>query len=228
MYPLQALRITVGLLVALGGVDAGACHFPYNSVTLALEAACYTVLGSELGYEVREYTPDGTLVIRSNISSVVTTYQEALMEGAYYVLGYFTGLTNAQNVSLLKARTTPLLLRPSRPASQKPWFVDMAIAPGLTPNPLPAPLYGVEVVPLVPSEGVPIQLAARHERLSSSPQPSDFEACAAKLVISLAGSTTWRYNSSSAVSPSYAYFTGEADILSDYDIECWVGVVRAV
>ena len=224
MHLLQGGWLALGLLAMT--VDAAACHFPYNNMTRALDAACYAVLGSELGYEIREYPPSSTLVVRTNISAQVTTYQEALTMGAFYILGYFTGDANAKNISLLAARTTPLLLRPSRPASQTPWFMDMAIAPG-TPQPLPAPLYGVEVVPLVPRKGAPILLAARHEQMSSSPQPSDYEACALKLVTSLAGSTTWRYNASSSVSPSYAYFTGQDFVPEEpYDIECWVGVAR--
>lgn len=219
---------TAVLLVAslCHAASAQVCHFPYNNLTRTLQSACFTVLGSEAGFEVREYSNSrdpGALVVRFNVSSQVTTYQEAFELGTFTVLGYFTGATNARHTSLLDARTTPLLLRPSRPASRTPWFIDMAIAPGIVPHP-PPPTEGVEVVPLVP--GPPILLAARHEQLGSGPQPSDFKACAAALVVSLRGSTSWRYNASSPVSPSFAYFTGQEDFEGPYDIECWVGIDR--
>lgn len=221
-----AALLAATLSAVIGGVGA-ACHFPYNNLTRTLEAACYTVVDAESGYEVREYPPSETLVVRYAVSADVTTYEEALTMGTFYVLAYFTGDGNAQNKSLLGARTTPLLLRPARPASQTPWFVDMALAPGLAPLPLPKPLDGIEVVPLVPHKSAPVFLAARHEQLTSSPQPSDYEACTSKLIASLARSTSWRYNATASTSPSHAYFTGQDFIPEQpFDIECWVGVAR--
>ena len=219
--------LTAACLLVLGICTAKAktCHFPYNNLTNTLASVCFEELGNENGYAVRQYSnrsDEGALVVRYNVSATVQTYQEALELGTFTVLDYFEG-GNAKNLSLADARTTPLLLRPRHPAAGIPWFVEMAIAPGLVPHP-PAPLYGVEITPLCPQDAAQFQVAARHERLNSSPQPSDFEACAAKLIESLKLSSLWRYNASSPASPSFAYFTGQFDISGPYDIECWVGV----
>jgi hypothetical protein len=218
----NTLAVLFGAIAAAAGAD---CHFPYNRLTEELAAVCFTNLGSENNFTVREYSNSGdggAVVVSYNVSAATTTYQEAFELGAFVVIGYFTGL-NAKNVSLLAARTTPLMLRPSRLKSNTPWFIQMAIAPGAVPSP-PKPEYGAELSPLVPANGAPLQVAVRHERLTESPQPSDFEFCARSLERDLARSSNWRYDASAPASPTYAYFTGRDDYTGPFDIECWVGV----
>ena len=221
----KLLIYVVVALVATGSSASSACHFPYNAMTATLDSVCFTTLANGSDFSIRKYSSagdGGASIVGYNVSVDVTTYQEAFNLGTFAVLDYFMG-SNTKNISLAASRTTPLILRPSHPKSKTPWFVQMAIAPGTVAHP-PGPLYGVTISPLVPSNDTPLRVAARHERLNSSPQPSDFDACVALLVESLRQSTSWRFDASSPASPSHAYFTGRDDYTGPFDIECWVGV----
>jgi len=225
MYSLTALGFVAMALVRPAGA---VCHFPYNDLTKSLAAVCFKTLGNESDFTVREYSSPndgGAIIVTYNVSVDVTVYQEDFELGTFAVLEYFLG-GNAKNESLRRARTTPLILRPSHPKTNSPWFVQMAIAPGAVSTP-PAPLFGVTLAPLVQVDGSPLLLAARHEQLNFSPQPSDYDSCALSLIEALKLSKTWKYDASSPASPTYAYFTGQMDYSGPYDIECWVGVQSA-
>ncbi len=141
---------------------------------------------------------------------------------AYYVLGFFTGLTNAANRSLLQARTVPLVLRTNTGASPG-WVGIMVAAPSLYPTPagLPAPTYGVKLEAVLGSGA--LRIASLRQQFQASPQPEDFEAVCQRLSANLA-QLGIRVDAASTLTPSHAYYFSE-EWTGPWDFECWMAVL---
>jgi len=218
------------LLSVFGNVEsARVCYASLNNET-QLETPCYNLLqqvqitasGLAATLELREFVTDATLVTY-NISSQVTTYQEALNFAGYYVIGYFIGPLNARNANLLSSRTVPLTLRPPT-AQHNYWAGAMALSPSLWPpgsNP-PAGLYGIETLPF----GRSVLLASLHVQYPYTPQPSDYDALCANLEASvhLVRAAVDVHN---PFSPTHAYYYGREMLGPLWDAECWYGVTVA-
>ena len=190
-------------------------------VNLPVETVCYNVteaLGS--GLEVREYTHNATAAVY-NIGAAVTVYQEAQNIGAYCVLGYFVGYTNAKNESLVNARTVPLTLR-TNTGAHPGWVGSMVVAPSLYPTrkDLPTPTYGVELA-FVPDAGSRY-IASLRKQFQESPQLEDFEAVCSQLEARLTKAGV-KINKESATTPTHAYYWSRF-WTGPWDFECWVAV----
>jgi hypothetical protein len=201
------------------------CYGPYDR-TSKLETPCARILAS---------SPSDSLTIRAYVNGVdvhvaeyaipasVTTYQEAFELGAYTVVGYFVGYTNAKNESLLTSRTVPLVLRPPT-AHNKEWLARMALAPSLWPptRKVVEPTYNVTLAPLTNAT-----IAVQYRLIDQSPQPSDLAALCKELDTNVAKLGGWTVDPTSPFTYSHAYFNGRDYDMGPFDIECYAGVVKA-
>ena len=189
-----------------------------------VETLCYSIVAQHDGaaLQVRSYDVTAATAVSYPIAADVTVYQEAQNFAGYYVLGYFTGYTNARNESLLPARTAPLTLRvPS--AAFPGWVGSMVVAPSLHPTRagLPEPTYVVELS-AVQADGS-VRLASLLVQFQQAPQPADFNATCAQLATRLQ-QLKIRVDEASAITPTHAYyFTRES--FGPYDFECWMAVL---
>ncbi len=224
------LRLSLFLTAAVSS-SAAPCYASFNNATL-LETPCYRVekrasLPSGFSLELRRYTGAEALMVQSNASAQITTYQEALMMTSFYIIDYFTG-GNAANQSLLSSRTVPLTLHP--PSSARLfWLGRMALAPSVWPphsKPPAPPAPEQQELTIAPLGSGTVLLASIHKQFTSTPQPSDFDSLCASLFNNL-GLLSATLDPASLYSPAHAYYYGEDAINPLYDAECWLGVTAA-
>ena len=229
--PFKIARFCIAALLALSvltlGTDAARCEGRLNS-SFPFEEVCYEVVFNGTGgFSLRSYAGANAAaaLATSNASSSITTYQEALELTTFLVIEYFVGSGNAKNVSLLDARTVPLVLRPPTP-SHNFWASHMAVAPSRFPSVAKAPRAAGSDLSLLPMGDV--TLAVLHDTLTSSPQPADFAALCKRLEVAVkAQSPGWSVDASSPYSPSHARFDSFEFYEGPFDIECWLGVQKA-
>ena len=213
------MRLGGAILLLLPVNAKQPCYDSFNGDT-RLETVCYQILanGTTPGLSVRSYAgaDAAALVVYSNASSSITTYQEALMLTSFYVIDYFT------SHNLTASRTVPLTLRPPTPVHDA-WLGQMALAPSRWP-PGSKPPRG-EVAPLG-GGAAEVTLAVFRVVMQQPPQPSDFDALCAKLEAAVKAELPgFKVDSASPFSPTHARYSGE---LWDgpWLIECWVGVEK--
>lgn len=208
---------------AASAASAGALAAPtpcFGSLNGApFETVCYRLLANASGglLTVREYAgadADARLVTFA-APATVTTYQEALLMTAFYVIDYFT------NHSLLSSRTVPITLRPPTSAQNSDWIGQMALAPSKWPPAAKPP------APDAPTALVPrgrLTLASLRATFQQSPQPSDFDDLCKRLRAAVPTELpAWTVDEASPVSPTHARYFSE-DFTGPWECECWVGV----
>ena len=185
------------------------------------ETVCYKVLANASGGALTVRAYEGANAEARLVSSAapasITTYQEALMLTAFYVIYYYT------NHTLAASRTVPLTLRPPS-ASNAEWLGQMALAPSAWPPASQPP------APLAPTELVPrgrVTLAALRVTFQESPQPSDFDDLCDRLRAGVQSELVgWAVDEASPITPTHARFFGE-ESFGPWESECWVGVKKA-
>jgi hypothetical protein len=208
--------LTLLALMALPTFDAKPCYDTFNDAPF--ETVCArTLANASGGLLVRESA--GAFAVTATVPASVTTYQEALMMGAFYVIYYFT--THALNSS----RTVPFTLRPPTPAHNA-WLARMALAPSLWPPSGPAPpasnASDVAVGPLGRATFASLRVVAQ-----ASPQPEDFAALCEKLTAGVKKELpAWSVDEASPITPTHVRYFGEL-WTGPWEMECWVGVKAA-
>jgi hypothetical protein len=198
------------------------CYDTFNGAPFETVCARVVANASASGglLEVREFVGASAeaYAVTVTVPASVTTYQEALMMGAFYVIDYFTAH------GLAASRTVPFTLRPPTPAGG-PWLARMALAPSAWPPGGPAPpapnASNIMLAPLGRATFATLRVVAQQP-----PQPSDFDALCASLRAALQKELpAWRVDEASPITPTHARFDGEL-WTGPWEIECQVGVAR--
>jgi hypothetical protein len=214
----------LALFSVAAAAAASRCTDTFNDGQL-FETVCYTLLvNASGGLSLRLYSGANAdaMLVTTNASSSITTYQEALELTAFSILTYFS-----EN-KLDASRTVPLTLRPPTAAHDE-WLAWMALAPSRWPpgsKPPPGGNVEVTIEPLGGGKGN-VTLAALRVASEQSPQPSDFDALCAKLKLAVGKQLPgWSVDNASPFSPTHARYYGQMYTGSPWVIECWVGVVK--
>lgn len=235
--PARSLIVGAIISVAAGAAAAAAppCYGHLNH-TYRFEEVCFSLLHNGTGgLSLRSYpaaAASGVTLVAYDASSAITTYQEALMLTAFYVLEFFNSTGNAAGENLEASRTVPILLRPPTPAHDG-WRGSMALAPSLWPagggKKPPAPKYGTALVPLgMGSPAGPLLVAVQRATSDAVPQPADFDALCAKLEAAVKAQLPgYKVDAASPYTPSHARYYGYLFFEGPFDYECWAGVTKA-
>ena len=223
------LRRALFLSLTLAYAAYSPCRAPYETpASAAFETPCYDTLHESGALAVRRYPaapPHARIaqVVHVNLTSAITDFDEAVLNGAEFLFCYFQGACSVSHASAYTSRTVPLLVRPpQRAGGDGDWAIDMAMAPSRWPGPVPAGENGIDIVPL------DALVAARHCTARAAPGEADFAACFKALeadapALRAAG---FEILTTGEWTPTFAYFTFQNQTAPPWDFEVWASLVR--
>lgn len=183
---------------------------------------CSRVVSSSGAVSVREMGLPASETLVSG-SYFAPQWVVAIGYGVSSVLDFFLG-DNAQKVDISSARTTPVTLRQQRfpNGTVFQWTSAMMVSTAAYPSKTTIP----EPVDPIKFESVGSRLVAvvQFNTTGRFPSESDFDdACAG--ISSQTLPSGYAIDSTSAWSPTYAFYSGEEAPVNE--CECWMEVVRA-
>ena len=194
------------------------CNNPPGILPVINESLCYTeiVPTNPSGVSIRQYGFPSNATFATGAGS--GPFINGVQGGIASVLTYFSGANDEQR-NILTARTTPFAVIP--PKSGATYIVNMQISPSLFPDDflIPRPNPPVHLSKVSDNIGL---IAVFQFNTTGFPYIENCqEACGA-----IQNSTLpkgYAINTSSAWTPAYVFYNGQADV--NYTSECWMAVM---
>ena len=193
------------------------CAAPPGIVPVVNESLCYTqvVPKNPSGVEIRQYGfPANATFVTATGSGA---WPNGLQSGIASILSYFSGANDEQR-TFLQARTVPFAVIP--PKSGVAYTVSMQVSPAQFPDDFLIPRPNRPVTTSLVSDNIgPIAVFAFNT--TGFPYLENVqEACG--VIQNSTLPSGWAVNTSSAWSPTYVFYNGQAD--ANFTSECWMAV----
>lgn len=193
------------------------CAAPPGIVPVINESLCYTqvVPKNPSGVEIRQYGfPANATFVTSTGNGAWPT---GLQGGIASILTYFSGANDEQR-TFLQARTVPFAVIPPRAGNF--YTVSMQVSPSQFPDDFLIPRPNRPVTTSLVSQNIG-PIAVFQFNTTGFPYLENVqEACG--VIQNSTLPSGWAVNTSSAWSPTYVFYNGQAD--ANFTSECWMAV----